>query len=236
MTVTPLAVERVQALLAKRGKPSAGIRIGVRTKGCSGLSYTLEYADKRSRSTRWSRRMASPPDRPEGLAVHPRHRDGLRGRQAAVRASCSRTRTRRAAAAAANPSTSDGAMDHFARLGLPAAFSRAVSLDDPSHPAYRPSAGRRGHDAVLVVQPSRARPVHAARAAWYSPRGSSTDFQRLGLERGFAVETAERPPLLRSPAPAPPGPLREEEPARARRVAEPGRESERGLRNPEAIP
>jgi iron-sulfur cluster assembly protein len=45
MSLTPSAVERVKALLDKRGKPSAGIRIGVRTKGCSGLSYTLEYAD-----------------------------------------------------------------------------------------------------------------------------------------------------------------------------------------------
>jgi iron-sulfur cluster assembly protein len=45
MTLTAPAVERVKALLEKRGKPSAGIRIGVRTKGCSGLSYTLEYAD-----------------------------------------------------------------------------------------------------------------------------------------------------------------------------------------------
>jgi iron-sulfur cluster assembly protein len=45
ITLTPPAVERVKALLDKRGKPSAGIRIGVRTKGCSGLSYTLEYAD-----------------------------------------------------------------------------------------------------------------------------------------------------------------------------------------------
>lgn len=46
MTVTPLAVERVKALIDGRGKPTAGIRIGVRTKGCSGLSYTLEFADK----------------------------------------------------------------------------------------------------------------------------------------------------------------------------------------------
>src|SRR5215471_17531189 len=45
MSLTPAAVERVKALIDKRGKPSAGIRIGVRTKGCSGLSYTLEYAD-----------------------------------------------------------------------------------------------------------------------------------------------------------------------------------------------
>ncbi|MGQ0675349.1 MAG: HesB/IscA family protein [Rhodospirillales bacterium] len=49
MTLTDAAAERVKALLAKRGKPSAGIRIGVRTKGCSGLSYTLEYADERGR-------------------------------------------------------------------------------------------------------------------------------------------------------------------------------------------
>ena len=46
MTVTPAAAERAQALIESRGKPTAGIRIGVRTKGCSGLSYTLEFADK----------------------------------------------------------------------------------------------------------------------------------------------------------------------------------------------
>ena len=46
MTVTPAAAERVKALIQGRGKPTAGIRIGVRSKGCSGLSYTLEFADK----------------------------------------------------------------------------------------------------------------------------------------------------------------------------------------------
>jgi iron-sulfur cluster assembly protein len=46
MKVTPAAIERVKALIEQRGKETAGIRIGVRTKGCSGLSYTLEYADK----------------------------------------------------------------------------------------------------------------------------------------------------------------------------------------------
>jgi len=46
MTVTPAAVERAKALIDSRAKQTAGIRIGVRTKGCSGLSYTLEFADK----------------------------------------------------------------------------------------------------------------------------------------------------------------------------------------------
>jgi iron-sulfur cluster assembly protein len=46
MKVTPAAAERVKALIEQRGKETAGIRIGVRSKGCSGLSYTLEYADK----------------------------------------------------------------------------------------------------------------------------------------------------------------------------------------------
>lgn len=45
ITLTPAAFDRVKTLLAERGKPSVGIRIGIRTKGCSGLSYALEYAD-----------------------------------------------------------------------------------------------------------------------------------------------------------------------------------------------
>ena len=46
MTVTPAAAERARALIDGRGKPTVGIRIGVRSKGCSGMSYTLEYAEK----------------------------------------------------------------------------------------------------------------------------------------------------------------------------------------------
>ncbi|MBT4933770.1 MAG: iron-sulfur cluster assembly accessory protein [Rhodospirillaceae bacterium] len=47
MTVSDAAAKQVQALLDGRGKPSTGIRIGVRTKGCSGMSYTLEFADEK---------------------------------------------------------------------------------------------------------------------------------------------------------------------------------------------
>jgi iron-sulfur cluster assembly accessory protein len=49
MRITDPAADHVRALLAKRGKPSAGIRVGIRTAGCSGLTYTLEYADEKGK-------------------------------------------------------------------------------------------------------------------------------------------------------------------------------------------
>ena len=47
MTLSDAAAEQVQVLLSSRGKPSVGIRIGISTKGCSGMSYTIEYADEK---------------------------------------------------------------------------------------------------------------------------------------------------------------------------------------------
>jgi iron-sulfur cluster assembly protein len=49
ITLTDRAVARVRALIDKRGQPAAGIRIGVKSKGCSGLSYSVEYADERGK-------------------------------------------------------------------------------------------------------------------------------------------------------------------------------------------
>lgn len=46
ISITDKAAEHIQAMLAARGKPSEGIRVGIRTRGCSGLSYTIEYADE----------------------------------------------------------------------------------------------------------------------------------------------------------------------------------------------
>ncbi len=46
VAITDRAAEQIQALLAKREKPSVGIKVGIRTRGCSGLSYTIEYADE----------------------------------------------------------------------------------------------------------------------------------------------------------------------------------------------
>jgi len=44
ITVTDTARKRIKQNLEKRGK-GVGIRIGVRTTGCSGLAYTIEYVD-----------------------------------------------------------------------------------------------------------------------------------------------------------------------------------------------
>ena len=42
--LTEKACEKIKTLLKKRGK-GVGIQLGVRTTGCSGLAYTLEYVD-----------------------------------------------------------------------------------------------------------------------------------------------------------------------------------------------
>jgi iron-sulfur cluster assembly protein len=44
VTLTEKAASHVQAYLAKRGKGVA-LRLGVRTTGCSGMAYKLEFAD-----------------------------------------------------------------------------------------------------------------------------------------------------------------------------------------------
>jgi iron-sulfur cluster assembly protein len=49
LSVTDAAAARIQVLLDKRGKPSVGVRVGVRARGCSGLSYTIEYADEKGK-------------------------------------------------------------------------------------------------------------------------------------------------------------------------------------------
>ncbi len=44
ITLTENAAKHVQNFLAKRGK-GVGLRLGVRTSGCSGMAYKLEFAD-----------------------------------------------------------------------------------------------------------------------------------------------------------------------------------------------
>lgn len=45
ITLTEKAAQHVQKYLARRGK-GLGLRLGVRTTGCSGLAYKLEYVDE----------------------------------------------------------------------------------------------------------------------------------------------------------------------------------------------
>jgi iron-sulfur cluster assembly protein len=40
------ALRQVKLLLQKRSEPCEGIKVNVRTRGCSGLSYAIEYAIK----------------------------------------------------------------------------------------------------------------------------------------------------------------------------------------------
>ncbi len=45
VTLTEAAARHVTRYLAKRGK-GVGVRLGVKTTGCSGLAYKLEYVDE----------------------------------------------------------------------------------------------------------------------------------------------------------------------------------------------
>jgi iron-sulfur cluster assembly protein len=44
ITMTDAAAERVKTLVGKAESPVLGLRVGVKSRGCSGLSYSVEYA------------------------------------------------------------------------------------------------------------------------------------------------------------------------------------------------
>ena len=45
ISLTESAANRVKSFLEKRGK-GIGVRLGVKTTGCSGMAYTIEFADE----------------------------------------------------------------------------------------------------------------------------------------------------------------------------------------------
>jgi iron-sulfur cluster assembly accessory protein len=49
ITITEAAASRVKMLMAKAEKPVKGLRVGVKSRGCSGLSYFVEYADEKKK-------------------------------------------------------------------------------------------------------------------------------------------------------------------------------------------
>lgn len=48
ISLTEAAAKQVKLLLEKRGKLSYGIRVGVKSGGCAGHSYYVEYADDKN--------------------------------------------------------------------------------------------------------------------------------------------------------------------------------------------
>lgn len=46
ITITDAAADRIKAILSSRGTACHGVRLGTSTKGCNGLSYTVEYVDE----------------------------------------------------------------------------------------------------------------------------------------------------------------------------------------------
>jgi iron-sulfur cluster assembly protein len=53
LTITDEAFVQIKELLSQRTDPCDGIKVGIRTRGCSGLSYTIEYALKDKNITRF---------------------------------------------------------------------------------------------------------------------------------------------------------------------------------------
>ncbi len=52
VSLTEIAAEKVKELLAQRGTPEHGLRIGVRGGGCSGNSYFMEFSEKETSEDR----------------------------------------------------------------------------------------------------------------------------------------------------------------------------------------
>ena len=47
ITLTDAAVDRVKTLIDSSDEPVLGLRVGISTKGCSGMSYVFEYAKEK---------------------------------------------------------------------------------------------------------------------------------------------------------------------------------------------
>ena len=44
ITLSDSAVERIKHIMSKAEKSAIGVRVGVKTGGCAGMSYVMEYA------------------------------------------------------------------------------------------------------------------------------------------------------------------------------------------------
>lgn len=51
VALTPAAIEEVRRMIQKESKQDAGLRMGVKGGGCSGLSYSLNFDQKKEGDT-----------------------------------------------------------------------------------------------------------------------------------------------------------------------------------------
>ena len=49
MTLTDAAAEHVKVLISQSDTPIKGLRVGIKTPGCSGMSYFVEYAEEQKK-------------------------------------------------------------------------------------------------------------------------------------------------------------------------------------------
>lgn len=72
ITLTEKAAQHVQKYLIRRGK-GVGLRLGVRTTGCSGLAYKLEYVDELAPEDRVRMQRREDHCRPQEPRLYRRH-------------------------------------------------------------------------------------------------------------------------------------------------------------------
>tara|TARA_Y100001936_G_C15633284_1_gene437651 strand:- start:41 stop:295 length:255 start_codon:yes stop_codon:yes gene_type:complete len=46
LSLTQAAADRIQELLEASDKPVTGLRVGIKNTGCSGMSYSMDYAQE----------------------------------------------------------------------------------------------------------------------------------------------------------------------------------------------
>lgn len=49
MSITPSAAQRVSQLLASKSPSPFGLRIGLRQRGCNGMTYVMDFTEKASK-------------------------------------------------------------------------------------------------------------------------------------------------------------------------------------------
>jgi iron-sulfur cluster assembly protein len=53
LTIDPSALEQIQKLIQGKDDSCAGVKVSMRTRGCSGMSYMIEYAVKDKNITKF---------------------------------------------------------------------------------------------------------------------------------------------------------------------------------------